>query len=188
MEALINSLHQIVNDCTHCDLKHLPYSLQSYHYQSGAKLVMIIGEAPGEEETLTLQPFTGQSGMLLREWLPLLGINNYVITNMVKHRPPNNATPTKKQIQACAPFLNMEIAVLQPQIYLLLGHTASTLLNLPSTITMKQMVQQTLMHPYQLNGVPALVMYHPSYFLRMGKRTNDILPLLKLMRKVILLQ
>lgn len=187
MEVLLNALHQIVNECEHCDLAHSLYALQYYH-KGGGKLAMIIGEAPGEEETLTLQPFTGKSGDLLHEWLPLLNIDNYIITNMVKHRPPNNVTPTKTQLNACLPFLKMEIQALQPQLYLLLGHTASTLLNLPSTTTMKQMVQQSLLQPYTLNGTPALVMYHPSYFLRMGKRTNDILPLLKLLRKVILLQ
>ena len=187
MDVLINTLHQMVNDCQRCNLAHSLYALQYYHNAAG-KLTLIIGEAPGEEETLTLQPFTGQSGKLLHEWLPLLGVHNYIITNIVKHRPPNNDTPTKEQMQACMPFLHMEIQALQPQLYLLLGRTAASLLQIPSTITMKQLVQQSLITPYLYHNTPALVLYHPSYFLRMGKNTQHILPLLQLYRKVILSQ
>lgn len=184
MYELINTLQSMVTQCNRCELQHLPYSLQYYHVTNSGKLFLIIGEAPGEQETLTLQPFTGKSGMLLHQWLPIMGIDNYIISNMVKHRPPNNSTPTKEIINKCKQYLLMEEQVLKPDVYLLVGKTASTLLNID--LPVKTMVKQSLLQPYTYHDKPALTIYHPSFFLRNGKSVQDLTPLLTLYKKVIL--
>ena len=74
--------------------------------------VVLVGEAPGENEDLTGRPFVGRSGKLLEKIMLEAGIKrtDVLITNTVKCRPPGNRDPTKEEMDACRPFLEHELS------------------------------------------------------------------------------
>lgn len=87
--------------------------------------VMFIGEAPGADEERQGRPFVGRAGHLLDQALKAAGFtrSEVYITNLVKHRPPNNRTPHKSEIKACLPSLLQEVSDVFPSILVLLGAT-----------------------------------------------------------------
>ena len=93
---------------------------------SAAAPVMFIGEAPGEREAKTGRPFVGQAGRVLNELLATIGLgrDDIYITNVVKDRPPENRDPTPAEIALYAPFLDRQIAIVQPKVIVTLGRFA----------------------------------------------------------------
>lgn len=85
--------------------------------------IMFIGEAPGKNEAETGKPFCGASGRILDELLNSVGIQrqDVYVTNIVKDRPPANRDPLPHEIEAYAPYLDMQIEIIQPQIIATLG-------------------------------------------------------------------
>ncbi|MCA8930321.1 MAG: uracil-DNA glycosylase, partial [Alphaproteobacteria bacterium] len=89
--------------------------------------LMIIGEAPGEEEDRQGRPFVGPSGQLLDRMLAAIGLERgeVYIANTLYWRPPGNRTPTPAEVQACLPFLRRQIAIIRPQALLMVGGAAA---------------------------------------------------------------
>ncbi len=85
--------------------------------------IMLIGEAPGQHEDRQGRPFIGASGQLLTELLRSAGLrrDDVFITNVVKHRPPDNRDPQPDEIDACAEFLDAQIAAIDPHVIITLG-------------------------------------------------------------------
>lgn len=85
--------------------------------------IMFIGEAPGYYEVVQRRPFVGRSGQLLRKTLDEVGLppERVFISNIVKARPPDNRDPTPNEISAFKPFLNQEIAIISPKVFVTLG-------------------------------------------------------------------
>lgn len=88
--------------------------------------IMAVGEAPGENEDREGRPFVGAAGRLLTHLLEEIGLSrdDIFITNVLKSRPPGNRDPLPEEVLACAPYLDAQIEVLQPQVILLLGRHA----------------------------------------------------------------
>ena len=86
--------------------------------------VMLIGEAPGEDEDLRGEPFVGKAGQLLTKILQSVDIKreDIFITNMLKCRPPANRNPSKSEIETCFPYLETQIAIINPKIIVTLGN------------------------------------------------------------------
>jgi uracil-DNA glycosylase len=125
---------------------------------------MFVGEAPGAEEDARGEPFVGQAGRLLDNMLAALGMRrgkNVYIANVLKCRPPGNRTPEPLEVEACRPYLDRQIALIQPKLIIALGRSAATtLLNVDATIASLR----GRVHRYR--GVPLVVTYHPAYLLR----------------------
>lgn len=102
--------------------KYYPVIGQGNHY---AKL-MIIAEAPGEEEAKTGKPFVGASGKVLDRLLSIVKIKReeIYITNIVKDRPSNNRTPNEEEIESYSPFLIRQMEIIKPKIIVTLGKIA----------------------------------------------------------------
>lgn len=85
--------------------------------------VMFIGEAPGFHEDRLSRPFVGQAGKLLDKLLSDIGWprESVYITNIVKHRPPENRDPLPEEIEAYKPYLKRQIEILDPKIIATLG-------------------------------------------------------------------
>lgn len=85
--------------------------------------IMFIGEAPGKNEAETGRPFCGASGRVLGELLASIGIDRkeVYITNIVKDRPPENRDPLPNEIEFYAPFLDLQIEIIKPEIIATLG-------------------------------------------------------------------
>lgn len=88
--------------------------------------IMFIGEAPGKKEDDTGEPFIGASGKLLNEMLQSIGLRreDTFITSVLKHRPPSNRDPLSTEIQACCPYLNRQIELINPRLVVFLGRHA----------------------------------------------------------------
>ncbi len=85
--------------------------------------VMFIGEGPGYHEDRQGRPFVGPAGNFLNELLELAGLQRerVYITNVVKYRPPNNRDPEPDEKLACAPYLERQIALIDPKVIVTLG-------------------------------------------------------------------
>ena len=98
--------------------------------------VMLVGEQPGDQEDLAGKPFIGPAGKLLDRALEAAGIprDDVYVTNAVKHfkwaPSPNSKRrihqkPDTREVGACKPWLEAEIAVLRPRLVVALGTTAA---------------------------------------------------------------
>lgn len=120
-ETLIE-IGQEVRACTLCKLYQTATKGVPGEGPADAK-IMFIGEAPGFNEDRQGRPFVGQAGKFLDELLGLAGLNrgDVFITNVVKHRPPNNRDPEADEIAACAGYLDRQIAIINPRVIVTLG-------------------------------------------------------------------
>jgi DNA polymerase len=125
---------------------------------------LLVGEAPGAEEDARGEPFVGQAGRLLDNMLAALGLartKDVYIANVLNCRPPGNRTPEPREAEACRPYLDRQIALIEPGLILALGKSAATtLLDVDATIASLR----GRVHRYR--GVPLVVTYHPAYLLR----------------------
>lgn len=125
---------------------------------------LFIGEGPGAEEDARGEPFVGQAGKLLDNMLAALDIargNRVYIGNAVKCRPPGNRTPEAAEIAACRPYLDRQIALLQPKIIVLLGKVA-----VHSVLREDKSLASLRGRRFEYAGIPVTVTYHPAYLLR----------------------
>jgi DNA polymerase len=88
--------------------------------------VMFVGEAPGATEDALGRPFVGRAGRLLDELLTAAGLRraDVWITNVVKARPPENRDPRAPEVAHCMPWLERELAIIQPRLVVPLGRHA----------------------------------------------------------------
>jgi DNA polymerase len=126
---------------------------------------LIVGEAPGAEEDRQGEPFVGRAGQLLNSMLRAIGLarEQVFIANVLKCRPPGNRDPAPKEAAECLPYLEQQIALLQPKIMLAVGRIASQNL-LRTDVTLGRLRQQV--HHFGLSQVPLIATYHPAYLLR----------------------
>jgi len=125
---------------------------------------MLVGEGPGAEEDQRGEPFVGQAGRLLDNMLAAIGLRrgeDVYIANAVKCRPPHNRTPERGEIAACLPYLERQIALVQPRLLLALGRPAAQAL-LAREVAISAARGRTFEHA----GIPVVVTYHPAYLLR----------------------
>ena len=125
---------------------------------------LFVGEGPGADEDEQGEPFVGQAGKLLDAMLAATGLQRgreVYIANVVKCRPPGNRTPSQDEAEACAPYLDRQIALIQPKIIVALGKTAVTRLTGRDT-SMASLRQQR----FEYQGIPVVATYHPAYLLR----------------------
>ena len=138
--------------------------------------VMLIGEAPGAEEDRKGLPFIGPAGRLLDRMLKAIGLDrtNVYITNILPWRPPGNRSPTDTEISACMPFVKRHIALVNPEVLLLVGGTsAKSLLKRPEGIMRlrgKWMKYKT--ESGDLN-IPTRALLHPAYLLRQPAQKRE---------------
>lgn len=145
----------------------------------GEPEILVIGEAPGRQEDNSGRPFVGDSGRLIREELYQAGFSSYVITNVVKCRPPDNRDPKAEEIKACRKYLDQEIRSLGLKFVLTLGRFSSKSVLKKSKITLDH---GSLVQLSGLTGMPA---YHPAYALRDPSKLPALRHDLRRLRKFI---
>jgi uracil-DNA glycosylase len=128
---------------------------------------MIVGEAPGAEEDARGEPFVGQAGRLLSNMLAAVGVarEQVYIANVLKCRPPGNRNPEPGEVAQCAPYLQRQIALLKPQLILILGRFAAQSL-LATDASIASLRGRFHSVKSGETAVPAVVSYHPAYLLR----------------------
>lgn len=130
--------------------------------------IMIIGEAPGQNEDETGLPFVGKAGQLLDKILDSVKLdtdNHIYICNMIKCRPPNNRVPTTDEISACKPYLLEQIRLVDPKIILFTGATA-----LKGLTGEKRGITKIRGTWIEWEGRLCMPILHPAYLLRNPSR------------------
>jgi DNA polymerase len=124
-EELIE-LYREVSECTRCPL-HAERTKAVFGAGNADAELMFIGEAPGAEEDRQGLPFVGRAGQLLNELLEEIGLNreDVFIANILKSRPPGNRDPQPDEIEACWPYLERQIQLIQPRVIATLGNFAT---------------------------------------------------------------
>jgi uracil-DNA glycosylase len=122
----LKSLHDMICRCQLCDLSIGRTRAVPGEGPCPVK-IMLIGEAPGKDEDLTGRPFVGRAGRLLDEALSGAGLDrrDVFITSAVKCRPPENKMPKAREIEACHPYLQAQMAALEPRVVCLMGNVAA---------------------------------------------------------------
>ena len=130
--------------------------------------IVFIGEAPGKKEDLTGMPFVGASGRFLDTMLETAGLNreDVYITNIVKYRPPNNRDPSIAEKEAFLPYLNRQLAIIEPRVIITLGRH-SGLVFIPDLVISKD---HGIARTVELNGkaFKVIPLYHPAAALYNG--------------------
>lgn len=166
---------QKAESCSLCDLcdnrQHTVWSRGE-----GKVGLMIVGEAPGENEDKFALPFIGKSGKMLEVMLQSIGLESQRdcwIVNSVKCRPPLNADPTASQIKKCLPYLISQIVELKPKVILCVGKYSSQLLTgqdkFKISIHRGNVYQLDMGNYLQLEEpwlIPVVPTFHPAYLLR----------------------
>jgi uracil-DNA glycosylase len=164
------SMEQMAEHCNHCQRCELGKNRHKAVIGRGnlQASIMIIGEAPGQNEDETGLPFVGRSGQLLDKILESVGFNtenDVFICNINKCRPPENRTPTPKERDACKPYLLEQIRLVNPQIILLTGATA-----LKGLTGEKQAISKIRGQWIEWENRQCMAIFHPSYLLRNPSR------------------
>ncbi|MBV8884629.1 MAG: uracil-DNA glycosylase, partial [Chroococcidiopsidaceae cyanobacterium CP_BM_RX_35] len=130
--------------------------------------IMIVGEAPGQNEDETGLPFVGRAGELLERILAAVKLDSQqdiYVCNIIKCRPPNNRTPTTEETAACKPYLLEQIRLVDPRIILLTGATA-----LKSLTGDKRSITKIRGTWIEWEGRLCMPIFHPAYLLRNPSR------------------
>jgi uracil-DNA glycosylase len=131
--ARLAALAAAARDCRACPLWQLGRQTVFGEGPAEARL-LVLGEAPGEQEDLQGRPLVGPSGQLFNQALEQAGLNRaeLFITNTVKHRPwvaqgrrQKNRAPKQSEINACRPWLEQQLTIVRPALILCLGATAA---------------------------------------------------------------
>lgn len=164
-----------MSSCTNCALytkatNHVP---GIYCNATESVDVMLIGEAPGANEDSAGLPFVGRAGQLLQNIMLDIGLtHNVYITNIIKHRPPNNRKPTLDEMVACGSlFLSKEIEILKPKAIVCLGRSSAEYLLTLNKSTFQGRLRG---HKFIYNGHKVFCTWHPSYILRQPNRLPEI--------------
>jgi len=136
--------------------------------------MMLVGEQPGDREDLTGEPFVGPAGHVLADVLDDAGISadEVYLTNAVKHfrferrgKRRIHEKPAVSHIVACRPWLEAEVAAVQPAVIVALGATAARSV-LDRTVRIGE-VRGQILEAAIPPGPPTVVTVHPSSLLRL---------------------
>jgi uracil-DNA glycosylase len=128
--------------------------------------LMFVGEGPGEQEDRQGLPFVGRSGQLLdRLVLEEMGLtrDNCYIANTVKCRPPGNRDPLPDEIEACRPYLEKQLELIDPKVLVTLGNFATRLL-----LGTSDPISRVRGRTYRYRSGYLVPTFHPSAALRGG--------------------
>ena len=159
-----------LDQCRRCDLwRNATQAVPGVGSRSAR--IMLVGEQPGDQEDLAGKPFIGPAGQVLDDAFKQAGLDRATVylTNAVKHfkweprgKRRLHKTPAQMEVAACSYWLEDELAQVNPQVVVALGGTAlkAILGNAKVTLTDK------IGTPFQHEGRWIVVVYHPSYILR----------------------
>jgi DNA polymerase len=128
--------------------------------------LLFVGEGPGEQEDLTGEPFVGRAGRLLTSLIEGIGLTRaqVYIANVVKCRPPGNRDPLPLEIETCRPYLEAQIAFIEPRVVVTLGNFATKLL-----LDTKDGITKLRGKEFPFRDDAVLIpAFHPSAVLRNG--------------------
>ena len=149
-------------DCSKCPLHFTRHNIVNGVGNAKSNIV-IVGEAPGNNEDIEGVPFIGKAGEILEDLLASIGIHRceVYITNLVKCRPPGNRNPSEGEINICSEYLEEELDVVNPKIIFTLGAVPT------KYILGDKFSSMGKLHGTHIDAGNRIIipMYHPAYAL-----------------------
>ena len=180
--AELEQLASVAAGCVECRLHETRTQVVFGEGNPAADLV-VVGEAPGQEEDRTGRPFVGRAGKLLDMLLMASGFprDEVYICNVLKCRPPGNRNPQADEMDVCSRnFLHRQLEVIAPRMLLAVGRFATqALLNTSAAIGSLRG------HTHEYRGIPLIISYHPAYLLRSPNMIRTAWSDYQLIRKVL---
>ena len=162
-------LQEDIHACRKCRLCETRNNVVPGEGDAHARL-MFIGEGPGRDEDLQGRPFVGRSGELLTRMIHAIGLerDEVYICNIVKCRPPQNRNPEPDEAAACLNYLRAQVALVRPQVIVLLGKVACR-------YTLNQEISVMRDHGkwFERKGTWFMPTFHPSALLRDPSKKRD---------------
>ncbi|HYO62802.1 MAG TPA: uracil-DNA glycosylase family protein [Pyrinomonadaceae bacterium] len=151
-----------IGECIRCPLSQSRTHVVHSEGSLKARL-MFVGEAPGADEDASGRPFVGRAGQLLNKIIEAIGMkrDEVFIGNVNRCRPPQNRTPTLEEAKACKGFLLREIAVVRPEVIVVLGNTA-----MKNLLDTKEGITKLRGQFQDYRGIKVMPTFHPAYLLR----------------------
>ena len=177
-----DELKALISGCMRCGLAGTRTQVVFNDGVPNARL-MVLGEAPGQNEDETGLPFVGAAGKLLDLLLMTIDLSRretVYICNVLKCRPPGNRNPLPDEIEACRPILERQIELVAPEVILAVGTFAAQWLTGSQAPLGK--LRGTV---YSYRGVPLVVTYHPAALLRNQGWTRATWDDFQLLRQVL---
>ena len=158
----LKEIEKEIKQCTKCEL--YKNRIQPVLGEGNPNAVlMFVGEAPGADEDKQGRPFVGRAGKLLTKLIEEAGHKReeFYKANVNKCRPPGNRTPTLEEQEACFPFLEKQIEIINPKVICLLGAAAARAFLHRNVAITKERGQKIIWKDKIL-----ILTYHPAYVLR----------------------
>ena len=157
-----NDIETMIRNCRRCALSQLRKNAVPGKGTHAAQ-IMLVAEAPGNQEDQQGVPFVGPAGKVLDILLTSAGLsrNDVFITNIVKCHPPGNRDPLPEEQEACIQYLRAETTLLHPPVIVCLGRVAAQKLISPQFKISKEHGMWVHRKNYWMTAV-----YHPSAILR----------------------
>jgi uracil-DNA glycosylase len=132
--------------------------------------LMFIGEGPGFHEDKQGEPFVGAAGQLLNHMLGEIGLarESVRITNVVLCRPPGNRDPLPDEIEACSPWLEEQVRLVDPRVMVTLGNFATRTI-LGRAVSIGRVRGQR----FPMGGRTVIPTFHPAAILRGGGQASS---------------
>jgi uracil-DNA glycosylase len=167
--STLNDLYKEITICRRCALSKTATRAVPGEGPENAR-IMFIGEGPGFHEDQQGRPFVGAAGQLLDSLLASINLKReqVYITNMVKHRPPNNRDPLPGELTACRPWLDQQLEMIKPRILITLGRHSMELFFPGKSISK---IHGTYIRK---DGLICFAMYHPAAALHQQSLRNEI--------------
>ena len=171
-------IHAEIGDCTRCPL-HTDRT-HVVHTEGNRKArLMFVGEAPGADEDVQARPFVGRAGQLLTKIIEAIGLKreDVLIGNVNRCRPPGNRAPMPDEAATCKPFLEREIAIVQPEVIVVLGNTA-----MKNLLDTREGITRARGRFHEYKGIKVMPTFHPAYLLRDPSKKRETWEDLKMVR------
>lgn len=166
------TLESTAASCTRCSLFKGRVKPVFAKGNSKSKLI-ICGMVPADEENKVGLPFVGRAGQLLDNILVDTNqtLEDVYITNLVKCYLAAGLPLKSDWIDACLPYLIVQIGLIRPKVIITLGKdSSSTLLSIDPKVTLKEIRRQRVYDYF--SDIKVIPTYHPSYLLRGGGREH----------------
>jgi len=171
----LDSFQKLKDEVMQCHLCELSKTRKNIVFGEGSEdaELMFVGEAPGFYEDESGRPFVGRAGELLTKIIKTvleLDRGEVYIANIVKCRPPNNATPTLEIANMCKGYLFKQIEFVKPKVIVALGSTAYKYLTNDLDTSISKIRGSVISY----NNIKLIPTYHPSFLLRNPSAKRDV--------------
>ena len=132
--------------------------------------IFFLGEAPGYNEDVQGRPFVGAAGQLLDQLLAGIGLDRgkVFITNVVRHRPPENRDPLPEEVAACHVWFERHLALLKPKVVVTLGRHAMY------KFFPGESISRVHGRPRKKDGITIFPVFHPAAALHQPSLRSDL--------------